>query len=726
MTIEGMGLIGLESASHITNLVAIFSEAPVACTSNVKQLTIQKSVIEDDMHDCYDPATETLQSISSSATATTEIRAKFKCTLCLNATTNPKFLKCSHAFCQDCLAKRVQTDQNEKNFLTCPECHQNILLPDEGIECLPVDPINYVFEVLDKVKTVSISRATESADSYCYEHVDEKLALYCKLCETCVCPKCTYYGEVHFNHTTFPIHEAHEKCDGELSKTIEFLKKQLKSFSLVESQEIVYYEHGVAEAEIDSSFRTVQKVLDTRKTELVEQVRLITHAKQQASITGQREQLDNIHKKLVEFLEFVEESMETSSKYEGLTIKSILQKRLNNLVTELSSSSVFSVSLDIISLCQNYGRVAEKGALDVSQCYASGKALEMAVVGEEWCVNLNTICIDGKPYEKPIKLLECELVSVIFNTIVKCDVKRRGKDQYEITYRPTTKGRHLLYIKIAGENIKGSPYVVAVRSALADSESIYSIGDLGMPDGVALKQNGEIFVTDKQNNCIFKFNSNGKKVRSYPGNCPSQIAVNQDGKILVSDCYHRIHLIHPDNGRVVKTVGSRGTGPTQFYFPSGIAFNPRNLKLYIVDKCHRVQVFNSDLTYFTSFGKEGHNLGEFSSPNGIACDSNGRVYVSDSGNYRIQVFTASGEYLLSFGREGVNDGEFELPMGIAIDSRDMVYISDYGKNCVYVFTSTGQFVKAIRDRLSHPRGIAVDDSGVVFICNSGNGCIQLF
>ena len=47
----------------------------------------------------------------------------------------------------------------------------------------------------------------------------------------------------------------------------------------------------------------------------------------------------------------------------------------------------------------------------------------------------------------------------------------------------------------------------------------------------------------------------------------------------------------------------------------------------LVDYNHRVRVLNSDLTFSSSFGKQGSGKGQFSNPWGIACDKTGKVYV---------------------------------------------------------------------------------------------------
>ena len=160
--------------------------------------------------------------------------------------------------------------------------------------------------------------------------------------------------------------------------------------------------------------------------------------------------------------------------------------------------------------------------------------------------------------------------------------------------------------------------------------------------------------------------------------------------------------------------------------------------MYVVEQFNnRVQVLNSDLTFSSSFGKEGSGEGQFDWPCDIACDRSGNVYVVDCRNHRVQVFTAEGEFLRMFGRRGKGRGELDEPRDVAVDANDLVYVSDGGvsgggNNHVSVFTCGGQFVTsfgkkgAVKGEFHYPTGMTVDKSGVVYVCDCRNDRVQMF
>ena len=92
-----------------------------------------------------------------------------------------------------------------------------------------------------------------------------------------------------------------------------------------------------------------------------------------------------------------------------------------------------------------------------------------------------------------------------------------------------------------------------------------------------------------------------------------RVAIDGDGNIIVADYdNHRIQKFSFTGKFIIKVIGTCGNGPQQFNAPSGIAVHPHTHKIYVADKSNnRIQILNSDLTLYSSFGSKGSNNGEF-------------------------------------------------------------------------------------------------------------------
>ncbi|MFC1529788.1 NHL repeat-containing protein [Gemmatimonadota bacterium] len=97
----------------------------------------------------------------------------------------------------------------------------------------------------------------------------------------------------------------------------------------------------------------------------------------------------------------------------------------------------------------------------------------------------------------------------------------------------------------------------------------------------------------------------------------------------------------------LEMFGDRDDDNYIFYEPKDIVADDAG-NIYVLDsKNHRVQVFNKDLDYVRSFGRQGQGPGEFQRVDCIDLDDSGNVYVGDPGNGRIEVFDPEGLYLKS-------------------------------------------------------------------------------
>ncbi len=695
---------------------------------------------------------------------------QLNCSICLDTYTDPKLLQCFHTYCTKCLIPLVRDEQGQL-ILTCPTCRQVTPLPPNGVRDLQsAFHINDFIEIRDDLKKAkdpisslesgveddaTISTPPKKMTHYCSEH-DKELELYCETCNELICWKCAVRSGKHHDHDYDPLNEAFEKYKEEITSSLEPMEKQLKSIhtalaNLSRCSREISSQQATVEASIHDTTRQLHEVLRVRETELIDQLYQMTQRKLK-SLASQRDQMETIQARIDSCLGFIDGSLKTNySQGEVLTMKTTIVKQVKELTTPIQpyllkpnteADITFSAPPNITDNCKQYGMVFSSESPDPSQCHVTGKGLEVAVVGERSSFTLQAIKYNGAPCNKLIvKSLKCELVSEITHATVRVSLESRVESQYTISYQPTIKGRHQLRIKVEDQHIRGSPYSLAVTSPVEKlGTPIITIGGVKGPCGMAFNQKGEMVVCEWNGDCISTFSPDGEKVRSFgtSGSGPGQfkypcgIAVDGEGNILVADSNnHRIQRFTSE-GLFIASV-STGDENYKFYLPYGITFNHSNNKVYVVDCNHCVTVLNSDLSFFSSFGKYGggSGKGQFNYPYDVACDSTGKVYVADRNNHRIQVFTAEGKFLKMFGNRGDGRGELNCPISITTDTSDRVYVGDYNHR-ISVFTPDGQFHLSFSNEgmgpgeFQFPHGLRVDAIGVVYVCDFSNNRIQLF
>ena len=375
-------------------------------------------------------------------------------------------------------------------------------------------------------------------------------------------------------------------------------------------------------------------------------------------------------------------------------------------------------------------------------CFATGRGLEMAVVGEQANAVLHTVDTSGKGYVLQKETVVCEFVYEPSGKSFDCNVRKVMETQYEISYQATSRGRHQLHIKVEGEHIKGSPFTVTVKLPVQKlGTPIKIISGVNQPWGVAVKKEGEVLVAEKGGHCISTFSLTGDKLGSFgsegsgPGqfNCPGGVTVDDDGNILVADAKnHRIQKFTSDNKNIT-SVGSNGTNYLQFDYPISVSVSPITNKIAVSDHLNnRIQILNPDLTLNSSIGSRGSGNRQFVGPRDTAFDSVGNLYVTDSLNNRIQVFNPEGQFSRQFGKLGNGDGELHFPTGISIDSDDTVYVVEGNNHRVSVFTYEEKFLTSFGSegngpgQFKSPRGIKVDKKGIIYVADRDNNRIQVF
>lgn len=190
--------------------------------------------------------------------------------------------------------------------------------------------------------------------------------------------------------------------------------------------------------------------------------------------------------------------------------------------------------------------------------------------------------------------------------------------------------------------------------------------------------------------------------------------------------------------------GKQGSNPGEMHFPIGIAINSRD-EVFVADFYNdRVQRFNTDGKFLSSFATLPH-------PGAIALDGDGNILISHFGIAkqneerkpdRITVNSPEGKLLRTWGKSGTGDGEFDMPGGIAIAKDGKIYVADQTNRRVQVFNSQGKLLLkwgeygvkpgqfggnvSPKSRTGGPQFVALDSKGIVYTTEGSLGRIQKF
>ncbi|XP_019617094.1 PREDICTED: E3 ubiquitin-protein ligase TRIM71-like [Branchiostoma belcheri] len=244
-------------------------------------------------------------------------------------------------------------------------------------------------------------------------------------------------------------------------------------------------------------------------------------------------------------------------------------------------------------------------------------------------------------------------------------------------------------------------------------------GELNSPWGVAVSDNGDIYVVENLNKRVQVFNVYGQYLRHFstavPTSCPSHpvgVAVGPDGKVLVAD------------GQSVKVYAADGTFQTSFgegLFEDvwGVVVDGNNGRVIVTDIAkHRVTVHDASGALRTQFGSEGSGPGMLSYPYHVTVNAIGDILVSDSGNNCVKLYDSTGKFRLQFGQKGKQTGQFLSPRGICADRDGQIIVADSNNKRIQMFDSVGEFSSVITTEtygIQYPRALALtpDDRLVV-------------
>lgn len=196
---------------------------------------------------------------------------------------------------------------------------------------------------------------------------------------------------------------------------------------------------------------------------------------------------------------------------------------------------------------------------------------------------------------------------------------------------------------------------------------------INSPSGLAIDSQGNIYFTEYNNHILRKVDPQGNistaagtgtsGCSADPGvittcrfSFPHGVAIDNNGLIYVVDAgNHKIRRVNGSTGTICTVVGTGSLGysgdggsanSAQLNWPHGMAFDAAG-NMYISDTDnHRIRKVdtNGTITTYAGTGNRGFSgdegsplLADIGGPIGIAVDSTGAVYFTDSFNNRIRV-----------------------------------------------------------------------------------------
>ncbi len=124
-------------------------------------------------------------------------------------------------------------------------------------------------------------------------------------------------------------------------------------------------------------------------------------------------------------------------------------------------------------------------------------------------------------------------------------------------------------------------------------------GDFGGPQGVAVDEDGNVYVTDTMNNRVEIFDAGGKFISQFGRHCdgvgcfarPKGIAVDRDGHIWVADAMNDTLQVFNKEGQLLTYLGGHGHFPGQFEALVGVAIDKKNRVFTTEQYPGRMQMF---------------------------------------------------------------------------------------------------------------------------------------
>lgn len=224
-------------------------------------------------------------------------------------------------------------------------------------------------------------------------------------------------------------------------------------------------------------------------------------------------------------------------------------------------------------------------------------------------------------------------------------------------------------------------------------------GKMKSPINTAADAAGNLYVTDTERDQVLIYDRDGTPLEPIGKKDefkPCGLAIAGENLYVTDLKNHQVRIYKLSDRTLVRTIPrTDDAGKGKLYSPVNVAVDQSG-KVYVSDPgSFCVQIYDAEGRHVRTLGKQGVEPGKFARPRGLAVDHEERLYVVDAATQVVQLFDREGRLLIYLGDPAISGpGATHLPAGVAVDYENVAYFQKYcapGKQLEYVVYLTNQY-----------------------------------
>ena len=283
------------------------------------------------------------------------------------------------------------------------------------------------------------------------------------------------------------------------------------------------------------------------------------------ALTAQRKGLQMAETEIQSLVEFVERNVENTSDQDLMMIRTHLQAKMEEEEKHHQQLSLEpATTADIAfnppppdAILRDLGEVLQLPQMPQLCEWGDLLSIQLGKVSK-----MMTLKFLG--HQNPT--IQAELKSVVDpSSSVQANVVQKGVGVYNITCIPRVRGRHDLTVKMNGKDVVGSPFRVFVKIHPTQlGPPVRTIYRVNQPWGIALNNKQQLVVVERGGKKVSIMEQDGKRVQTIECDKfiePCGVATGPDGAIYVTDCGAHCLFKFNKEGRLLKTVQNELKNP---------------------------------------------------------------------------------------------------------------------------------------------------------------------